>query len=56
VGEEEAVGVVFLFDLGEVGLVGAPVGILLWVSVVIYAIGVFVAYALGPILMRLDNA
>jgi fucose permease len=30
--------------------------ILLWVSAVVYAIGVFVAYALGPILTRLDNA
>jgi mercuric ion transport protein len=30
--------------------------ILLWVSAGIYAVGVFVAYALGPILTRLDNA
>lgn len=30
--------------------------IFLWVSAVIYAIGVFVAYVLGPILMRFDNA
>ena len=30
--------------------------ILLWVSAVIYAIGVFVADVLGPILMSLDNA
>jgi mercuric ion transport protein len=30
--------------------------ILLWVSAAIYAIGIFVAYALGPILSRLDNA
>jgi mercuric ion transport protein len=30
--------------------------ILIWVSAVIYAVGVFVAYALGPILSRLDNA
>jgi mercuric ion transport protein len=30
--------------------------LLLWVSAVVYAIGVFVAYALGPILTRLDNA
>jgi mercuric ion transport protein len=29
--------------------------ILLWVSAGIYAVGVFVAYALGPILVRLDN-
>jgi len=28
VDEEEAVGVVFLLDLGEAGVVGAPVGIL----------------------------
>lgn len=28
--------------------------ILLWVSVGIYAVGVFVAYVLGPILTRLD--
>jgi mercuric ion transport protein len=31
-------------------------GILLWVSAVIYAAGVFVAYVLGPILTRLDKA
>jgi len=30
--------------------------ILLWVSAMIYAAGVFVAYVLGPILTRLDNA
>jgi hypothetical protein len=30
--------------------------ILLWVSAGIYALGVFVAYVLGPILTRLDNA
>jgi mercuric ion transport protein len=30
--------------------------ILLWVSAGIYAVGVFVAYVLGPILTRLDNA
>ena len=30
--------------------------ILLWVSSVIYAVGVFVAYVLGPILSRLDGA
>jgi mercuric ion transport protein len=30
--------------------------ILLWLSAAIYAIGIFVAYALGPILSRLDNA
>ena len=30
--------------------------ILLWVSAAIYAVGIFVAYALGPILTRLDNA
>jgi mercuric ion transport protein len=30
--------------------------ILLWVSAVIYAVGVFVAYVLGPILSRLDSA
>lgn len=30
--------------------------ILLWVSAVIYAIGVFVAYVLGPILSKLDSA
>ena len=30
--------------------------ILLWVSAGIYAVGMFVAYALGPILTRLDNA
>ena len=29
--------------------------ILLWVSAGIYALGVFVAYALGPILARLDR-
>lgn len=29
--------------------------ILLWVSAVIYAIGFFVAYVLGPLLARLDN-
>jgi len=29
--------------------------ILLWVSVGIYAVGVFVAYVLGPILTRLDT-
>ena len=29
--------------------------ILLWVSAVIYALGFFVAYVLGPILTRLDN-
>jgi hypothetical protein len=30
--------------------------IFLWISAVIYAVGVFVAYVLGPILTRLDNA
>jgi uncharacterized membrane protein YhiD involved in acid resistance len=30
--------------------------ILLWVSAVIYGVGVFVAYVLGPILARLDSA
>lgn len=30
--------------------------VLLWVSAVIYAVGVFVAYVLGPILTRLDGA
>lgn len=30
--------------------------ILLWVSALIYAVGVFVAYVLGPILTRLDSA
>ena len=30
--------------------------VLLWVSAVIYAVGVFVAYVLGPILTRLDRA
>jgi mercuric ion transport protein len=30
--------------------------VLLWVSVGIYVVGVFVAYVLGPILTRLDNA
>lgn len=30
--------------------------ILLWVSAAIYALGMFVAYVLGPILRRLDNA
>ena len=30
--------------------------ILLWVSAAIYAVGVFVAYVLGPMLTRLDNA
>jgi TRAP-type uncharacterized transport system fused permease subunit len=30
--------------------------VLLWVSAVIYAVGVFVAYVLGPILARLDNS
>ena len=29
---------------------------LLWVSAGIYAVGIFVAYVLGPILTRLDNA
>jgi mercuric ion transport protein len=29
--------------------------ILLWVAAAIYAVGMFVAYALGPILTRLDN-
>jgi mercuric ion transport protein len=29
--------------------------VLLWVSAGIYAVGVFVAYVLGPILARLDN-
>jgi mercuric ion transport protein len=29
--------------------------ILLWVSAGVYAVGVFVAYVLGPILTRLDN-
>jgi mercuric ion transport protein len=30
--------------------------ILLWISAGIYAVGVFVAYVLGPILTRFDNA
>jgi len=30
--------------------------VLLWVSAGIYAVGVFVAYVLGPILARLDGA
>jgi mercuric ion transport protein len=30
--------------------------ILLWVSAGIYTVGIFVAYVLGPILTRLDNA
>jgi hypothetical protein len=30
--------------------------VLLWVSAGIYAVGVFVAYVLGPILARLDNS
>jgi mercuric ion transport protein len=30
--------------------------ILFWVSAVIYAVGFFAAYALGPILTRLDGA
>jgi hypothetical protein len=30
--------------------------ILLWISAVIYAVGLFAAYALGPILARLDRA
>jgi hypothetical protein len=30
--------------------------ILLWVSAVIYSVGVFVAYVLGPLLARLDNS
>jgi mercuric ion transport protein len=30
--------------------------VILWVSAGIYAIGVFVAYVLGPILARLDNS
>jgi mercuric ion transport protein len=30
--------------------------ILLWVSAAIYAVGVFVAYVLGPMLTRLDKA
>jgi mercuric ion transport protein len=30
--------------------------ILLWVSAAIYGVGIFVAYVLGPILTRLDNA
>jgi mercuric ion transport protein len=30
--------------------------IFLWVSAAIYAIGIFVAYVLGPILTRLDGA
>ncbi len=30
--------------------------VLLWVSAAIYGVGMFVAYALGPILTRLDNA
>jgi hypothetical protein len=29
--------------------------VLLWVSTAIYAVGFFVAYALGPILTRLDQ-
>ena len=31
-------------------------GILLWAAAVIYGVGVFVAYVLGPILSRLDRA
>jgi hypothetical protein len=30
--------------------------VLLWVSAVIYGVGIFVAYVLGPILAKLDNA
>jgi mercuric ion transport protein len=30
--------------------------VLLWISIVIYAIGFFVAFLLGPILSKLDNA
>jgi hypothetical protein len=30
--------------------------VLLWVSAVIYGVGVFVAYALGPILTKLDGS
>jgi hypothetical protein len=30
--------------------------ILLWLSAAIYSVGIFVAYALGAILSRLDNA
>ena len=30
--------------------------VLLWISAGIYAVGVFVAYVLGPILTRLDSA
>jgi mercuric ion transport protein len=30
--------------------------VLLWVSAGIYSVGVFVAYVLGPILVRLDNS
>ena len=30
--------------------------VLLWISAGIYAVGVFVAYVLGPILARLDNS
>jgi hypothetical protein len=30
--------------------------ILLWISAIIYAVGLFAAYALGPILARLDRA
>jgi mercuric ion transport protein len=30
--------------------------VLLWVSAAIYGVGIFVAYVLGPILARLDNA
>ncbi|MGD1022208.1 MAG: hypothetical protein ABR880_05455 [Candidatus Sulfotelmatobacter sp.] len=30
--------------------------ILLWISAVIYAVGMVVAYVLGPILTKLDNA
>jgi len=30
--------------------------VLLWVSAGIYGVGVFIAYVLGPILSRLDNA
>jgi putative copper export protein len=29
--------------------------VLLWLSAVLYAVGVFVAYALGPILTRMDQ-
>src|ERR1700688_1445708 len=29
--------------------------VILWVSAAVYAVGVFVAYVLGPILTRLDN-